>query len=439
MSNNYKVKDITLAQQGEKNIAWAESQMGALLEVRECFAREKPFKNITIGMALHVTKETAALVQTLLAGGAEIAITGCNPLSTQDDVAAALAKRGVNVYAWKGETTAEYYENLHTVIKEMKKAVARDRKLISIDDGCDLVSIIHQEYTELIPHILAGTEETTTGVIRLRAMEKDGALKYPVVAVNDNQTKHLFDNYYGTGQSTIDGILRATSILLAGKRFVVIGYGHCGKGVAERARGMGSIVTVCEVDPILALQARMDGFLVMPMKEAVKTGDVFVTVTGDKSVITLEHMKMMKDGAILANSGHFDAEIDVADLRQAAKSTEQVRPGLEKFDIRGLSPQGTVPSASSTKSIYLCGEGRLVNLACAEGHPSIVMSLSFCGQSLAAEWGARNAGKLEPKVYILPKEIDRQIASLQLEAMTIKKDKLTREQEKYLNSWQAGT
>jgi len=423
----YKVKDIKLAEAGEKNIAWAESQMGALIKVRERFTKHKPLKGYVIGMALHVTKETAALVETLRAGGAEVAITGCNPLSTQDDVAAALAKRGVAVYGWKGETNEEYYANLTAVIDFLKDGLKRGKKLATIDDGCDLVTTIHQKHSELIEHIVIGTEETTTGVIRLRAMEYDKALKVPVIAVNDNQTKHLFDNYYGTGQSTIDGILRATSVLLAGKRFVVAGYGHCGRGVAKCASGMGSIVTVTEVDPIRALQARMDGFEVMPLAEAAKIGDIFVTVTGDKHVITPAHMKVMRDGAILANSGHFDLEIDVEGLHKLAKKRDVVRPGLEQFQL------------AHDKHIYLCGEGRLVNLACAEGHPSVVMSLSFCGQALAVEFGIQNQGKLDAGVVVLPPTIDQEIASLQLTAMGIEKDELTTEQKHYLASWEEGT
>ncbi len=424
---NYKVKDIKLAAQGEKNIAWAESQMGALLKVRERFSKEQPLKNIAVGMALHVTKETAALVETLRVGGAEVAITGCNPLSTQDDVAAALAKRGIAVFGWKGENNQEYYENLEAVVDFLRVALQQGKRLATIDDGCDLVTLIHQKHKDLVPHITVGTEETTTGVIRLRAMEKDQALKCPVIAVNDNKTKHLFDNYYGTGQSTIDGILRATSVLLAGKRFVVAGYGHCGQGVAKCARGMGSLVTVTEVDPIKALQARMDGFLVMPMREAAEVGDIFVTTTGNKHVISVVEMKLMKNGAIMANSGHFDIEIDTKGLRTLALATEQTRPSLEKFTL------------SNGKSLYLCGEGRLVNLAAAEGHPSEVMSLSFCGQALAVEYGIKHKSELQPAVVALPDSVDHDIARLQLAAMGIKKDELTDEQRHYLASWEEGT
>lgn len=416
---DFSVKDINLAEQGFNNIEYSSFQMQALEEVRKRFEKEKPLKGLRVGMALHVTKETANLLYTLRAGGAEISITGCNPLSTQDDVAAALAKDGFKVYAWKGESKKEYYENLNQVL-DFKPNV-------TIDDGCDLVSEIHTNRKELIDSMIVGTEETTTGVIRLRAMEKDNALKYPVVAVNDNETKHLFDNYYGTGQSTIDGLLRASNILIAGKNFVVSGYGDCGKGVAKRAKGLGANVFVCEVEPVRALQARMDGFIVMPIAKAAELGDIFVTVTGDKHVISWENMQKMKSGAILANSGHFDVEIDVVSLEKNAKSKKKIRPFLDKY----ILPNG--------KFIYLAAEGRLVNLAAAEGHPSEVMSLSFCGQSLAVEFGVKNKGKLLPKVYTLPKEVDNTIAKLQLKAMGIEIDTLTPEQKKYLESWQEGT
>lgn len=413
----HNVKDIKLAEQGKMQIEYAESQMGALLKVRERFSKEKPLKGLRIGLALHITKETAALVRTLAAAGAEIAITGCNPLSTQDDVAAALAKEDFNVYGWKGETTKEYYENLNKVL-DFKPNV-------TIDDGCDLVSEIHKNRTELIDGIRVGTEETTTGVIRLRAMEKDSALKYPIIAVNDNKTKHLFDNYYGTGQSTIDGILRSTNVLLAGKNFVVCGYGDCGKGVALRAKGMGSNVIVCEVDAVKALQANADGYIVMPIEEAAKIGDVFITVTGDKHVIRKEQFNKMKNGAILANAGHFDLEIDVKTLEKEAKGKRRIRWQLDEYQM----PDG--------RKLYLCAEGRLVNLAAAEGHPSVVMALSFCGQSLAVEYGVIN--KLGPRVHKLPREIDYNIAKLQLDSLGIKIDDLTAEQKKYLGSWQEGT
>ncbi len=415
---NYEVKDISLAEQGNLNVEWAESQMGALLKIKERFEKEKPLKGVRVGMALHVTKETAVLVKTLIAGGADVAITGCNPLSTQDDVSAALAKDGVKVWAYKGETTEDYYRYIKKIIDF--------RPHVTIDDGCDLVSEIHKNHIELIPQIYGGCEETTTGIIRLKAMEKDKALKYPVIAVNDNKTKHLFDNYYGTGQSTIDGILRATSVLIAGKNFVVCGYGDCGKGVAMRARGMGANVIVTETNNFRALQARFDGCSVMPISEAARVGNIFVTVTGNKKVIDICHIKEMKDGAILANSGHFDAEINVKDMKKNAKSIRRIRPFLDEYLING-------------KKIYLCGEGRLVNLACAEGHPSIVMSTSFCGQALAVEYVVKNKGKMPNRVITLPEEIDDEIAKLQLEAIGIKKDEMTLDQKRYSESWEEGT
>jgi len=414
---NYEVKDIKLAGQGRLNIELAESRMQALMKVKQRFEKEKPLKGIRIGLALHVTKETAVLVKTLMVGGADVAITGCNPLSTQDDVAAALAEEGVKVWAYKGETKEDYYRYLDYVIAAKPN--------ITIDDGCDLVSEIHKKYTQLIKDIIAGCEETTTGIIRLRAMERDKALKYPMIAVNDNKTKHLLDNFYGTGQSTIDGILRATNILFAGKNVVVCGYGSCGKGVSLRAKGMGSNVIVVEVDPFRALQASLDGFRVMPIKEAAQIGDIFITVTGNKNVIDIEHMKLMKDGAVLANSGHFDAEININELKKIAKS-RRVREFLDEYLI-------------NDKKIFICGEARLVNLAAAEGHPSEVMSTSFCGQALACEYAVKNKGKMLPKVIQLPEEIDNHIAELQLEAMGISIDTLTKEQKRYLESWQEGT
>ncbi len=414
----YRVKDISLAEQGMKNVEWAEKQMGALLRIRERFEREKPLLGYRIGMALHVTKETAVLVRTLIAGGADVAITSCNPLSTQDDVAAALAKEGVIVFAHKGETSEEYYTFINEII-DFKPNV-------TIDDGCDLVTEIHTKRQEALPEIVCGCEETTTGIVRLRAMERDGALKYPIIAVNDCNTKHLMDNYYGTGQSTLDGIIRACNILISGTTMVIAGYGNCGKGLALRGKGLGADVIVCEVDPFRALQARMDGFRVMPIAEAANVGDIFVTVTGNSKVIAKDHIKDMKDGVILANSGHFDNEIDVEGLKEMATNVKEVRPLFEEYSVDG-------------KSIYLCGEGRLVNLSCAEGHPSAVMALSFCDQALGIEYGVENKGKLEPKVYRLPDEIDDQVARLQLEAMGIEIDSLTPEQEKYLNSWTEGT
>lgn len=414
---NYEVKDMKLAEQGMLNLEIAESRMGALMKIKQRFAKEEPLKGVKIGMALHVTKETGILVQTLIAGGAEVAITGCNPLSTQDDVSAALAKEGVKVWAYKGETSEDYYRYLKNIIAF--------KPHITIDDGCDLVAEIHKNHPELITSIIAGCEETTTGVIRLKAMQKDNALKYPMIAVNNNKTKHLLDNYYGTGQSTLDGILRATNILFAGKKVVVCGYGSCGKGVALKADGLGSNVIVCEVDAFSALQAALDGFMVMPIADAAKCGDIFITVTGNKNVIDIQHMKSMKNGAILANSGHFDAEINIAALKKAAKS-RRVRPSLEEYTLDG-------------KKLYICGEGRLVNLAAAEGHPSEVMSTSFCGQALACEYAVRNKGKMKAEVIDLPAHIDDSIAKLQLEDMGIKIDSLTSEQKKYLESWEEGT
>ncbi len=415
----YEVKDIKLAEQGRMNIAFAEMEMKALLKVKARFEKEKPFKALKIGMALHVTKETAVLVRTLRAGGADVSITGCNPLSTQDDVAAALAEEGIAVYAYKGENKEDYYRYLNIVLDSKPN--------ITIDDGCDLVTEIHTKRKELLNSIIGGCEETTTGIIRLKAMEKEGILKYPMIAVNDNKTKHLVDNYYGTGQSTIDGLLRATNILFAGKNFVVCGYGSCGKGVALRAKGMNSLVIVTEVDPFRALQAHLDGYTVMPIAEAAKIGDIFVTVTGNKKVISVEHIKTMKDGAILANSGHFDAEIDVAGLKSSAVKAKRIRPFLDEYTL------------DNGRRIYLGGEGRLINLAAAEGHPSAVMSLSFCGQALAVEHLIKNKGKLSPSVIVLPEEIDNVISELQLEVNGIKKDSLTAEQKKYLESWNEGT
>ncbi|MEK6867684.1 MAG: adenosylhomocysteinase [Nanoarchaeota archaeon] len=415
---HYEVKDMILAEQGKKNLAFAEMHMGALLKIRDKFSQEKPFAGVKIGLALHVTKETGILVRTLIAGGAEVAITGCNPLSTQDDVAAALAAEGVHVWAYKGETKEDYYRYLTNVINF--------KPHITIDDGCDLVSEIHTKHTELIPTLIGGCEETTTGIIRLHAMVRDKALKYPIIAVNDNKTKHLLDNYYGTAQSTMDGIIRATNVLIAGKTFVVLGYGSCGKGVAKSAKAMGAHVIVCEVDAFTALQAVYDGFQVMKMEDAAKKGDIFLTVTGNKHVIRVEHMKTMKDGAILANSGHFDCEIDVAGLAGASSDTEKIRPFMDQYVLNG-------------KKIFVLGEGRLINLAAAEGHPSAVMSTSFCGQALACEYLVKHKGKLGVQVIQLPAEIDDRISRLQLADIGVSLDEMTDEQKKYMTSWQEGT
>lgn len=413
----YAVKNIELAGEGRLQIEWAEANMGALKQVKERFTKEKPLQGLRVGMALHVTKETAVLVRVLRAGGATVVIAGCNPLSTQDEVAAALAAEGVAVYAHRGESPDDYYRFLHQVILS--------RPQITIDDGCDLVSAIHLKHSNLLPEIIGGAEETTTGVLRLQAMAKAGELKYPVIAVNDNLTKHLMDNYYGTGQSTLDGITRATNLLWAGKTVVVAGYGSCGKGCALRAKGLGAEVIVTEVNPFRALQARLDGFAVMPMAAAAKKGDVFITVTGNKKVIRLEHIKQMKDGAVLANSGHFDVEIDVKGLRAEAKG-RLIRPHLEEFTVAG-------------KKIHLLGEGRLINLTAAEGHPAEVMSLSFCGQALACEYLVKNRGRLKAGVITLPAAIDEQISRLQLQELDIKIDSLNAEQKQYLADWREGT
>ena len=416
---NYEVKDLKLAEQGKKNIEWAEANMGALLKVKERFEKEKPLESIKIGSCLHITKETAVLIKTLISGGADVASCSCNPLSTQDDVAAALASEGIKVWAYKGETKEDYYKFLNKVI-EFKPQ-------ITIDDGCDLVTEIHLKHQELIKDMLSSNEETTTGIIRLKAMEKDNSLKCPVIAVNDNKTKHLLDNYYGTAQSTIDGILRGTNILFAGKNVVVAGYGDCGKGVSLKTKGLGANIIVTEVNHFRALQAKLDGFRVMPMKEAVKRGDIFITVTGNKHVIKTEHMKLMKNNAIVANSGHFDIEIDYNGLKKMAKKVKEIRPYVEEFTLE------------DGKKIIALANCRLVNLSLAEGHPSEVMSTSFCGQALAAEYAVKNKGKLPIKVIQLPEEIDDEIAKLQLEALDVKIDQLDENQIKYLNSWREGT
>lgn len=414
------VKDPQLAEQGRLNLEIAEKRMGALMHVRERLAKEKPFAGLTIGMALHVTKETGILVRALRDGGAKVAITGCNPLSTQDDVAAALAEEeNVLVWAYKGESNEDYYKFLNAVI-----ATEPD---ITIDDGCDLVTEIHTKHPHLLPKLIGGCEETTTGIIRLEAMVKEGVLKIPMIAVNDNKTKHLMDNYYGTGQSTFDGILRSTNVLVAGKVVVVLGYGSCGKGVAMRAQGLGAQVIVTEVDAFAALQAAMDGHRVLPMIDAAKLGDIFITVTGNLHVIREEHYALMKDSAVLCNSGHFDNEIDLGSLEKVARRKRRVRHYLDEY----LMSDGRV--------IYVAGEGRLVNLASAEGHPSEVMSLSFCGQALACEHLVKHRGKLGAEVHVLPPEIDDEISHMQLTAMGIKIDDLTAEQKKYLSSWSEGT
>lgn len=414
----FKVKDVSLAEKGKLLIDWASVHMPVLNQIKKRFEKEQPLKGVVLGACLHVTKETAVLVQAFLAGGAKIGLCGSNPLSTQDEVAAALAETGVHVYAWRGENTEEYYWCVNKTLDYKPSA--------TLDDGADLIGTVHMKRTELLEAIKGGTEETTTGVVRLRAMEKAKALKYPIIAVNDANTKYLFDNRYGTGQSTIDGMLRATSLLLAGKNFVVCGYGWCGRGLANRARGMGAHVIVTEVNPVRALEALMDGFQVMPLNQAATIGDIFVTLTGDTSVIRKEHMVKMKNGAILANSGHFNVEIDIPDLEQMAMSKRTLRPNLEEYNLQ------------NKKKIYLLAEGRLVNLASAEGHPSEVMDMSFANQALCVEYIVKTK-KLEPKVYSVPKEIDDLVARLKLKAMDVEIDDLTEEQEKYIATWEAGT
>lgn len=416
---NNDVKNLSLASQGKLKIEWAGRSMGVLKLLGARFAKEKPLRGIKIGACLHVTAETANLMLVLKAGGASVTLCASNPLSTQDDVAASLVKDyGISTFAIKGEDTKTYYKHLNAVLDAHPE--------ITMDDGADLVSLLHKERKSQLKELLGSSEETTTGIIRLRAMEKDKALKIPVFAVNDSDTKHMFDNRYGTGQSTLDGIMRATNILLAGKKFVVAGYGWCGRGLAARARGMGAHVIICEVDPIKALEAVMDGFTVMRISDAAKVGDIFVTVTGDKGVISLKHMLAMKDGTVLANSGHFDVEIAIADLAKKAKSKRNVRPFVEEYVING-------------KRIYILGEGRLINLAAAEGHPADVMDMSFANQALAAEFFVKNKDQLKVKVYSISKKMDSEIARLKLAAMGIKFDRLTRDQKHYLTSWQEGT
>jgi len=416
----HDVKDLRLAKAGQQRIEWAGNQMPVLDQIRRRFLKEKPLKGQRLSVCLHVTTETANLAIALRDGGADVVVCASNPLSTQDDVAAALVKvHGIPVFAIKGEDGKTYYKHLNHA--------AAHQPTMTMDDGADLVTLVLKERRELIPGIVGGTEETTTGVIRLKAMEKDGVLAYPIVAINDADTKHLFDNRYGTGQSTLDGILRATNILLAGRTVVVAGYGMCGRGVATRARGMGSQVIVTEIEPMRALEAAMDGFRVMPMAEAAETGDVFVTVTGNTSVIRKEHFGRMKDGAILCNSGHFNVEIDLDGLAGLATARRPVRPFVEEFVVGG------------GRRLYVLGEGRLINLASAEGHPASVMDMSFANQALSAEFMVKKGRTLERKVYIVPREIDLEIARLKLAAMDIRIDELTTQQESYLTSWRHGT
>jgi adenosylhomocysteinase len=416
----HDVKDMSLAEKGRFRIQWAENDMPVLRQIRARFEKDRPLKGLRIAACLHVTSETANLMWTLVAGGADVVLAASNPLSTQDDVAASLvAHFEVPVYAIKGEDNATYYRHLRSALDFAPN--------ITMDDGADLLSTLHKERTDLLPGVIGGTEETTTGVIRLRAMAKDGALKYPVIAVNDAMTKHFFDNRYGTGQSTIDGIVRATNVLFAGRIFVVGGYGWCSRGIASRARGLGARVIVTEVDPLRALEAVMDGFDVMTMEQAAKVGDIFVTATGDKNVIDERHFPYLKDGAIISNSGHFNVEINIPELEKLAVEKRHVREFVDQYILK------------DGRRINLLAEGRLVNLAAAEGHPSSVMDMSFANQALACEYIAKN-GKLLPKnVFPVPADIDKEIARLKLEAMGIRIDKLTPEQEKYLASWEEGT
>jgi adenosylhomocysteinase len=417
---NYGIKDIGLANKGKDKIEWAEKQMPVLSTIKKRFSKEKPLKGIRVSACLHVTTETANLVRTLKEGGAEVSLCASNPLSTQDDVAASLVKDfGISVFAIKGEDKDTYYQHIEKVLN--------CKPNITMDDGADLVSTIHSQKKELIKDIVAGTEETTTGVIRLRSMEKEKALKYPIIAVNDAQTKYLFDNRYGTGQSTIDGLLRATNILIAGKKFVICGYGWCARGLAMRANGMGAQVIITEVDSMKALEAVMDGYQVMPIKEAAKVGDIFITLTGDINVISAEEFPLMKDGAILANSGHFNVEINIDALESLAVKNKKIREYIKEYTFK------------NGKKINLLAEGRLLNLSAAEGHPASVMDMSFANQALSAEYLVKEGENLQKKVYCVPEVIDKEIARLKLESMGIKIDKLTEEQEKYLSSWQMGT
>ncbi len=418
-SRNYDVKDMSLAAGGRLRIEWAYREMPVIHLIRERFTAEKPLEGIRIAGCLHITTETANLGLALKAGGAELTLCASNPLSTQDDVAAALVEYGIPANAIKGEDEVTYYQHINTALDS--------KPHITIDDGADLVTTIHTKRSDLIADVIGGAEETTTGIIRLRSMHNDGQLKYPMIAVNDAQTKHLFDNRYGTGQSTIDGITRATNILWAGKKVVICGYGWCGHGVAMRAKGLGSHVIVVEVEPVRALEAVMDGFQVMPLLEAAKVGDIFITVTGDKSVIDEPHFQAMKDGAILANSGHFNTEIDIPALEAMSQKKRAIRGFVEEYSLK------------DGRCLYLLGEGRLINLAAAEGHPASVMDMSFANQALCAEYMVKNKGKLEIKVHPVPEEIDKEVARLKLRAMGVAIDTLTEEQQKYLTSWEEGT
>ncbi|TML29016.1 MAG: adenosylhomocysteinase [Actinobacteria bacterium] len=417
---NHDVADLSLADSGQTRIEWADAQMPVLRSIRERFELERPLEGVTVGACLHVTTETANLVRTLIAGGADVGLCASNPLSTQDDTAAALVDRyGAEVFAIHGEDTETYYRHIESVADKAPQ--------ITMDDGADVISVVHGKRTDLIEGLMGGTEETTTGVIRLKALEAQGKLAFPIIAVNEAQTKHFFDNRYGTGQSTLDGILRATNVLLAGRVVVVFGYGWCGKGVAMRAKGAGAHVVVCEISPVRALEAKMDGFEVMKGVEAARKGDVFISVTGGRDAMAGPHFDVMKDGAIVCNAGHFDVEINLGDLRQRAQDSRRVRPNVEQFTLR------------DGRKLNLLAEGRLVNLAAAEGHPAAVMDMSFANQALSAEHLVRHHESLEKKVYVVPEEIDRDIARLKLESMGVEIDELTGVQTEYLNSWDQGT
>jgi adenosylhomocysteinase len=419
-TRRFDVKDVALAPEGLSRIEWADRQMPVLAAIRDRFEHEQPLAGYRVSACLHVTSETANLMRTLKAGGADIVLCASNPLSTQDDVAAALVDAyDISVFAIKGEDNDTYYRHIEAAVDHKPQ--------LTMDDGADVIGVLHAHRRELLGDIVGGTEETTTGVIRLRALERDGALGFPVIAVNDAKTKHLFDNRYGTGQSTIDGIIRATNILLAGRKFVVAGYGWCGRGVALRAKGHGALVIVTEVDPLRALEAAMDGYEVLPMARAAEVGDIFVTATGDKSVIAREHLERMKDGAVLANTGHFNVEIEIPALRSLAVETRTLRPLVDEFRLE------------DGRRLYLIADGRLVNLAAAEGHPAQVMDMSFANQALSAEYMVANAASLERHVYPVPEEIDREIARLKLATMGISIDELSAEQAKYLASWDEGT
>jgi adenosylhomocysteinase len=416
----HDVKDLALAPAGVTRVTWADGEMPVLAAIRERFERERPLDGIRISACLHVTTETANLARTLRAGGADVVLCASNPLSTQDDVAAALVEEyGISVYAIRGEDNDTYYSHIEAAVDH--------RPHVTMDDGADVIGVLHKERRDQLSEIVGGTEETTTGVIRLKALEAQGDLAFPIVAVNEAQTKHLFDNRYGTGQSTIDGIIRATNVLLAGRRFVVCGYGWTGRGVAMRARGMGAHVIVTEVDPVRALEALMEGYEVMPIERAAELGDIFCTATGDKNVIGRAAIERLKDGAILANTGHFNVEIEIPALRELAVATREARREVEEFEF------------SDGRRAYLIGEGRLVNLAAAEGHPAAVMDMSFANQALSVEYVVANADELEPRVYVVPEEIDREIARLKLESMGVEIDTLTDEQARYLASWDEGT